>query len=248
MSLAAPAPEPAAPAILETRGLAKVYGGVAALQGVDFALRPGELHCIIGPNGAGKSTFFKLLMGIERPSEGRIYLKGRDITRLQAHQRARLGITVKFQNMRVYQDLPVYHNLFIPLRRHHSAREIPAVVARLLDDVHLAGTAEVHVRDLSHGQQQWLAIAMAVAAEPEVLLLDEPTAGMSPEETTATARIIRRLNEQGTSIIVIEHDMGFVRNLDSMTSVLHFGALFAQGSFKEIEANVEVQRIYLGTL
>ena len=235
-------------AILETRGLMKVYGGVAALQGVDFALKAGELHCIIGPNGAGKSTFFKMLMGIERPSAGSITFKGRDITRLQAHERARLGITVKFQNMRVYQDLPVYHNLFIPLRRHHKAREIPQVVERLLADVHLTGTTDEYVRNLSHGQQQWLAIAMAVAAEPEVLLLDEPTAGMSPEETSATARIVKRLNGQGTSIIVIEHDMAFIRDLDSMTSVLHFGALFAQGSFKEIESNIEVQRIYLGTL
>jgi branched-chain amino acid transport system ATP-binding protein len=234
--------------ILQTRELSKVYGGVAALQGVDFALKTGELHCIIGPNGAGKSTFFKLIMGIERPSSGKIIFKGRDITRLQPHERARLGITVKFQNMRVYQDLPVYHNLFIPLRRHHRPREIPAEVERLLVDVHLTGTAEEYVRNLSHGQQQWLAIAMAVAADPEVLLLDEPTAGMSLEETVATARIVKQLNGQGTSIIVIEHDMAFIRDLDAMTSVLHYGSLFAQGQFKDIETNLEVQRIYLGTL
>lgn len=248
--MSAPATKPAVAGtiILETRALMKTYGGVAALQGVDFALKTGELHCIIGPNGAGKSTLFKLLMGIERPSAGQIIFKGRDITRLQAHERARLGITVKFQSMRVYQDLPVYHNLFIPLRRHHRALEIPAVVERLLAEVHLSGTGEDYVRNLSHGQQQWLAIAMAVAAEPEVLLLDEPTAGMSPEETYATARIVKRLNGQGTSIIVIEHDMAFIRDLDSMTSVLHYGALFAKGSFKEIEANSEVRRIYLGTL
>lgn len=234
--------------IVGVSGLTKQYGGVAALRGVDFSVDRGELHCIIGPNGAGKSTFFKLLMGIERPTAGAIRYKGRDITSLGSFERARLGFSVKFQNIRVYQDLSVFHNLFIPLRRHHRMKDIPEQVAELLGQLRLAGTEDETVSSLSHGQVQWLAIGMSIAARPEVLLLDEPTAGMSDDETRETANIIRRLKVGGMTILVIEHDMTFIRDLDTRTTVLHYGRLFAQGTFSEIEANEDVHRIYLGTL
>ncbi len=234
--------------IVGVSGLAKQYGGVAALRGVDFSVDRGELHCIIGPNGAGKSTFFKLLMGIERPTAGAIRYKGRDITSLGSFERARLGFSVKFQNIRVYQDLSVFHNLFIPLRRHHRMKDISEQVAELLGQLRLAGTENETVSSLSHGQVQWLAIGMSIAARPEVLLLDEPTAGMSDDETRETANIIRRLKVGGMTILVIEHDMTFIRGLDTRTTVLHYGRLFAQGTFSEIEANEDVHRIYLGTL
>jgi ABC-type branched-subunit amino acid transport system ATPase component len=239
--------EPAG-AIVEVRDLHKDYGGVRAVNGLNLSVREDEIHCIIGPNGAGKSTFFKLLMGLERPTAGSVLYRGRDITRLPPFRRARLGLTVKFQNIRVYQDLTVFQNLFIPLRRHHRPSEISQQVARLLGHLHLAGSEGTLVRNLSHGQQQWLSIGMSMAVGPEVLLLDEPTAGMSVEETGETANIVRSLSAQGVTVIVIEHDMGFVRSLNSVTSVLHFGRLFAQGSFAEIEANEDVRRIYLGTL
>lgn len=234
--------------IIDISGLAKRYGGVAALQGVDFSIDRGELHCIIGPNGAGKSTFFKLLMGIERPTAGAIRYKGRDITSLGSFERARLGISVKFQNVRVYQDLSVFHNLFIPLRRHHRMKDIPEQVAELLGQLRLAGAENETVSSLSHGQIQWLAIGMSIAARPEVLLLDEPTAGMSDDETRETANIIRRLSASGMTILAIEHDMTFIRDLNTRTTVLHYGRLFAQGTFSEIETNEDVHRIYLGTL
>lgn len=234
--------------IISISGLAKQYGGVAALQGVDFLIDRGELHCIIGPNGAGKSTFFKLLMGIERPTAGTIRYKGRDITSLGSFERARLGISVKFQNVRVYQDLSVFHNLFIPLRRHHRMKNIPEQVAELLGQLRLAGTENETVSSLSHGQIQWLAIGMSIAARPEVLLLDEPTAGMSDDETRETANIIRRLSASGMTILAIEHDMTFIRDLNTRTTVLHYGRLFAQGAFAQIETNEDVHRIYLGTL
>ncbi|MCE2483256.1 MAG: ABC transporter ATP-binding protein [Alphaproteobacteria bacterium] len=234
--------------IIDTSGLVKQYGGIAALQGVDFSVDRGELHCIIGPNGAGKSTFFKLLMGIERPTAGAIRYKGRDVTSLSSFERARLGFSVKFQNIRVYPDLSVFHNLFIPLRRHHRMKEIPAQVAQLLGELRLSGTESETVSNLSHGQIQWLAIGMSIAAEPEILLLDEPTAGMSDDETRETAEIIRRLSATGMTILVIEHDMAFIRDLDTRTTVLHYGRLFAQGTFSEIEANDDVHQIYLGTL
>ncbi len=234
--------------IISISGLAKRYGGVAALQGVDFSIDRGELHCIIGPNGAGKSTFFKLLMGIERPTAGTIRYKGRDITSLGSFERARLGISVKFQNVRVYQDLSVFHNLFIPLRRHHRMKDIPEQVAELLGQLRLAGAENETVSSLSHGQIQWLAIGMSIAARPEVLLLDEPTAGMSDGETRETANIIRRLSASGMTILAIEHDMTFIRDLSTRTTVLHYGRLFAQGAFSQIETNEDVHRIYLGTL
>jgi branched-chain amino acid transport system ATP-binding protein len=236
-----------APVIIETRDLVKAYGGVRASDGLSLQVRQGELHCVIGPNGAGKSTFFKLLMGTETPTSGAVLLKGQDISRLKPFQRARLGLTIKFQNVPIYQDLTVEQNLFIPLRRHCAPRDIPAEARRLLARVHLAGTEALVARNLSHGQQQWLSICMSLAARPEVLLLDEPAAGMSPQETADTGRIIRELNAQGVTIIVIEHDMEFVRELDCRVSVLHYGRLFAQGTMDEIEADENVRRIYLGS-
>lgn len=240
--------EPIGSPILEVRDVHKVFGGVRALNGLSLSIAEGEIHCILGPNGAGKSTFFKMLMGTDTPTSGQILYKGRDITRVPAFGRARLGLSVKFQNIRVFADLTVFQNLFIPLRRHYSARQIPERVEALLSQISLAGTEHRLAKELSHGQQQWLAIAMSMAFDPEILLLDEPTAGLSVEETEKTAAIIRQLNAQKVTTIVIEHDMGFIRDLCARTSVLHYGKLFAQGSFDEIAADADVRRIYLGTL
>lgn len=232
--------------ILETRNVSKNFGGVRATDNLSLSIQPGELHCMIGPNGAGKSTFFQLLIGTIRPTSGQIFLKGQEITRLPPYARARMGLGIKFQNMRVYSELTVFQNFFVPLRRHHKPQEMPELVDRLLRRVHLTGLEDELVKNLSHGQQQWLSIGMSIALEPEVLLLDEPAAGMGPEETAWTADILRALNADGITVIVIEHDMGFIRSLHSRTSVLHLGALFAQGSFDEIERNEEVLDIYLG--
>lgn len=234
--------------IVEVQDLHKDYGGVRALNGLTMTIGRNEIHCIIGPNGAGKSTLFKLLMGIERPTSGRVFYRGQDITALPPFRRARLGLTIKFQNIRVYQDLTVFQNLFIPARRHHRPADIQDQVAQLLARINLEGTEDTLVRNLSHGQQQWLSIGMSLAVDPEVLLLDEPTAGLSVEETAETANIIRNLRDRGITVVVIEHDMEFVRNLNSVTSVLHLGRLFAQDSFAAIEANEDVRRIYLGAL
>lgn len=234
--------------ILEMRDVHKLYGGIRALNGLSLRIAEGEVHCILGPNGAGKSTFFKMLMGTERPTSGTIVYKGEDITRTQAFRRARMGISVKFQNMRVLGDLTVFQNLFIPLCRVHPRDAIPAEVAALLALVGLPGTEERLVRHLSHGQQQWLAIAMSLASRPDLLLLDEPTAGLSSEETERTAEIIRAVNRDGMTVVVIEHDMAFIQSLEAHTSVLHLGRLFADGTFEEVAANEDVKRIYLGTM
>ncbi|MGA0533025.1 ABC transporter ATP-binding protein [Hansschlegelia sp. KR7-227] len=233
--------------ILAVRDVHKVYGGVHALNGLSLEVQAGEVHCVVGPNGAGKSTFFKTLIGVERPTSGAVIYKGRDVTRLPAFRRARLGLSVKFQNISAFGELTALQNLFVPLRRNHRKAEIPARAAAVLARVGLPGVEDVEVRRLSHGQQQWLSIGLSIAAEPDLLLLDEPAAGLSAEETTKTAGLIRELNSQGMTIIVIEHDMGFIRSLKARTSVLHYGRLFAQGEFDEIAANEDVRRIYLGT-
>lgn len=235
-----------APPILEIRDVTKNFGGLRAIDDLSLRIPTGELHCMIGPNGAGKSTFFKLLMGTIRPTSGRIFLNGEDITRLQPHQRARRGLGIKFQHMQVYSELTVFQNFFIPLRRHHRPREMPELVAGFLERIHLHGLENEVVRNLSHGQQQWLSIGMSIALEPTVLLLDEPAAGMGSDEARRTADIIKSLSAEGMTVIVIEHDMEFIRSLSARTSVLHLGRLFMQGSYAEIEINRDVRKIYLG--
>ena len=219
---------------------------VQAVDGVDFALEPGALRCIIGPNGAGKSTFFKLLLGSIKPDSGTIRFRGRDVTRVEPHRRAHMGIGVKFQHLGVYGDLTVRHNLQLPLQHSLSGEAMDAEIARLLERLNLAGTEERRVAELSHGQRQWLAIGMALAMRPVLLLLDEPTAGMGPEETRATGTLVSSVHADGVTIVVVEHDMAFVRQLGAPVTVLHYGRVFAEGSLAEIENNEEVRNIYLG--
>jgi ABC-type uncharacterized transport system ATPase subunit len=233
-------------AILEARDVHKVYGGVRALNGLTLSIMEGDIHCVVGPNGAGKSTLFKTLIGVERPTSGQIFYKGEDVTRLPAFRRARRGISVKFQNISAFGELTALQNLFVPLRRNHPKAEIPDRAGAVLARVGLAGIEDTPVRHLSHGQQQWLSIGLSIAAEPDLLLLDEPAAGLSVEETTRTADLVRNLNASGMTVVVIEHDMGFIRSLRARTSVLHYGQLFAQGEFDEIAASEDVRRIYLG--
>lgn len=232
--------------LLEVRGLVKAFGGVQATNSIDLSLATGELRCIIGPNGAGKSTLFKLLMGMIMPDAGTVRFAGADITYAQPHRRARLGIGIKLQNMGVYPNLTVRHNMLVPLHGGGNGRHPDAEIRRLLEPLRLADKAGWLVSDLSHGERQWLAIGMALAMRPRLLLLDEPTAGMGPEETRATGELIRSLNGEGVTVLVTEHDMAFVRQLQSRITVLHFGAVLAEGTLSEIEQHDEVRRIYLG--
>jgi len=236
----------AAEAIIETRGLSKRFGGVQAVAEVDFAVAPGEVRSIVGPNGAGKSTFFKLLLGSVRPDQGTVRFEGRDVTGLDPHRRAHLGIGVKFQNLAVYEALTVRHNLYLPLRHRHGRREVAGEISAMLDRLHLAGSQDRLAGHLAHGQKQWLAIGMALAMQPKLLLLDEPCAGLGTEETEATVALIKGVKEEGIAAVVVEHDMAFVRQLGAPVTVLHYGRIFAEGSLAEIEQHEEVRRIYLG--
>lgn len=230
--------------VLETDGLTKRFGGLTAVDDVDYQLPNNELRCLIGPNGAGKSTFFQLLVGRLQPTSGRIRFRGEDITDLEPHERARRGISLKFQNISVYPNLSVRENFRIPVQRTDA--DFAERIDELAELAGLTDEQDTLVDRLSHGQQQWLEIAMSMAIDPDLLLLDEPTAGMTIDETRETGALIRSLQEEGLSLIVIEHDINFVRQIADWVTVLHHGRLFAEGTVDEIEDNEAVQRIYLG--
>ena len=233
-------------AILTTKGLEKNFGGVFVARSIDFDLTPGEIHCLIGPNGAGKSSFFRLILGQHQPNAGAIFFDGRDITRLKPFERIRLGISVKFQVPGIFKALSVGQNLEIALQDHLSGHSLRAEIREVLEFVGLTGEASERAGNLSHGQQQWLEIGIAISVKPKLLLLDEPTAGMSPDETSRTGDMVHALNRDGMTVLAVEHDMTFVRQIADRVTVLHFGAIFAQGTIDEIVADERVAEIYLG--
>lgn len=232
--------------ILETRKLNKRFGGLHVTGDVDFALEPGEMHCLIGPNGAGKSTFFRLILGEHLSDSGQILFQDHDITRAKPFQRIRQGISVKFQVPGIFKELSTRQNLVIALQHHVDPRELGAEIDRLLHFLNLSHAQDQLAGNLSHGQKQWLEIGMAIGLKPRLLLLDEPTAGMTPDETHATGEMLKQLNAEGMTVLAVEHDMTFVRQIAQRVTVLHFGKIFAQGSIDQITADPRVAKIYLG--
>lgn len=230
-------------AILELHGLTRRFGGIVAADNVELSLEPGELHCLIGPNGAGKSTLFKLIVGLLKPQTGQIVYQGRDITRMQAYQRARLGLSMKYQTTRIFPKLTVGQNITIARSR---ARPEGDHLDWALQRLGLGERWDTPAGTLSYGEQHWLEMCMVLGNSPDLVLMDEPTAGMTPEETHATAGFLRELNARGPAVVVIEHDMGFIRDVAGRVTVLHQGRIFRQGELTEIEHDPEVQRIYLG--
>jgi branched-chain amino acid transport system ATP-binding protein len=214
------------------------------INGIDFQVTAGEIRCVIGPNGAGKSTFFKLITGEHRPSEGSVHFLGRDMSHVLPHERIRMGMSIKFQIPGVFPELTVRQHLQLGLHRARDDR--PESLDALLQRFMLEGEESVLAGNLSHGKKQWLEIAMAVSLGPKLLFLDEPVAGMSVEETHATGELIMRLREAGLTIMVVEHDMTFVKQIASRVTVLHGGRLFADGPLDEILARDDVAEIYLG--
>jgi branched-chain amino acid transport system ATP-binding protein len=231
-----------------TEGLAKRFGGVVATDRVSLDVPAGELRCIIGPNGAGKSTLFALLCGIYRPDQGRILLDGRDVTALPPFRRVRLGLGLTFQTNRAFHGLAVRQNLeaATPGRALHLDQATSERFRYAVDRFGLDPASSMPARELPHHQLQWLEIAMVLAAGPTILLLDEPTAGMSPDETMQTARVLQQLNRSGLTIVVVEHDVAFVREVAQRVTVLHQGRVFAEGTVEQINADQDVRRIYLG--
>jgi len=231
--------------LLEVRGLERHFGGVAAVGGVDFSVAAGELRSIIGPNGAGKSTFFNMLCGTLRPSAGRIAFKGRNVVGLPGHHFARLGIARKFQVPSVFESLSVRDNLAVAILPVSLPDRAAPGIEEVLEMMGLAAIAGRPAGELAHGQKQWLEIGMALMSAPKLLLLDEPTAGMTPEETRKTARLLLDLKGR-TAIVAIEHDMQFIRDLAAPTTVLHQGRVIADGPFEAIERDETIRDIYLG--
>ncbi|HYZ34559.1 MAG TPA: ABC transporter ATP-binding protein, partial [Crenalkalicoccus sp.] len=232
--------------ILATRDLCKSFGGLAAVSGVSLSVEQGQVHCLIGPNGAGKSTLFKLILGTYAPSAGSVLFRGEDVTAARPYQRVRRGMSIKMQQPSIFRELPVRQNLHIALQYHADRRHVAEEEARLLELLGLAAAADIQAGTLSHGQQQWLEIGMALALKPALLLLDEPTAGLSPEETERTGELILRLAREGMTVLVVEHDMAFVRQVAQQVTVLHLGRVFARGSVAEITVDPRVAEIYLG--
>ncbi len=231
---------------LEVRGVSKRFGGVTALDDVTLEFAPYQASCIIGPNGAGKSTLFGVLTGYHQVTAGTVLLNGEDITRLGPHRRARLGLGIKMQVPSVYGALPTQENLWLAAYAACGDRAAARRHAgRILAQLGLSEAAELPAGALAHGQRQWLEIGMVLATEPSVILLDEPTAGMTRDETEQTERLITRLRSRAT-VVVVEHDMEFVRRLDAPITVLHMGELFTQGSFDELSRDERVLNIYLG--
>jgi urea transport system ATP-binding protein len=232
--------------LLRAERLTKSFGGILAVDHLDFALAQGELRCLIGPNGAGKSTLFNLISGLIRPDTGRILFKDEDVTHLPPYQRVRRGVCQKFQTTRVYRAMSVAQNLLVASGGAKPGRLQNGRLDWALAALKLDVDRDVPAGALPHSHQQWLEICLALATAPELLLLDEPVAGMTPEETALTARFLDDLNRQGLAVLVVEHDMNFVREIARNVTVLHYGRVFGEGTLEEIEANHEVRRIYLG--
>ena len=233
----------------------RAYGSLLAVNGVDFSVREGELRSIIGPNGAGKTTFFRLISGEVPPTSGRIWFKDREVTGMRQHAIARLGVAKSYQITSVFPHLTVFENVRVAAqgsaqaldfwRRADSLAEARARADEVLTTVGLSPKSHLLAAQLSHGEQRHLELAIALAANPVLLLLDEPTAGMSPEETDETMVLIGELRARRT-IILVEHKMKLVMKISDRITVLHQGQVLADGTPEEIRANETVQRTYLG--
>lgn len=242
----------------KTEHLTRAFSGFRAVNDVSLEIPTGGVRTIIGPNGAGKTTFFNLLSGLLPPSGGRIFFGGRDITRLAAHERARLGIARSFQITNIFAKLSVFENVRLAVQAIYDgkanfffpSRTFGGVGARtraILDDIGLAGIAEALAENLSHGDQRRLEIGLVLARDPQVLLLDEPLAGMSPAETHATVDLIQRI-APGRTIVLVEHDIDVIMQISASITVLQTGQVLAVGTPQEIRENEAVQRAYLGGL
>ena len=210
--------------LLQTQDLSMHFGGVRAVRQVNFSLAEGELRCLIGPNGAGKSTFFKMLTGQLQPTHGQVLFRGKDISQAHAHDIARLGIGIKTQVPSVFDGLSVRENIWLATNRLHSGDKARRVVDEMLARVGLTEAAERLVGQLAHGQRQLVELGLVLATDPELILLDEPAAGMTHEEVNKTAELLREINRT-KALIVVEHDMQFIRMIAKQVTVFNQGSV-----------------------
>ena len=231
--------------LLQTRDLSMHFGGVKAVRNVNFTLAEGELRCLIGPNGAGKSTFFKMLTGQLEPTHGQVLFRGHDISRAHAHQIARLGIGIKTQVPSVFDGLSVRENIWLAASRLHSGERARRLVNEMLERVGLTDAAERLVGQLAHGQRQWVELGLVLSTDPDLILLDEPAAGMTHEEVLKTAELVREIN-RSKALIVVEHDMQFIRMIAKQVTVFNQGSVLVEDAVENIMRNPLVRDIYLG--
>ena len=242
--------------IIRTDALTVRFGGLTALNAVNFQVRPGEIRAIIGPNGAGKSTFFNCLTGVLRPTSGRIVFDGEDIAGLPPNRISQKGIARSYQITNILPNATTLENVRIAvqsrrhgwnmLKHHRDFHDIIDKTEAVLASVGLAAKAGELAANLSHGEQRNLEIGIALATEPQLLCLDEPTAGMSAAETHGTMELVRRIGKNLT-ILIVEHDMQVVMQLAQKITVLHYGAVLAEGTPQEIQHNPKVLEVYLKT-
>jgi len=241
---------------LKTQGLTKEFGKLRAVNEVTLEIHQGDIHAIIGPNGAGKSTYFNLITGYHQLTSGKVLFKEKEITHLPAYHRCKLGITRSFQITSIYPKLSVYESVLMGLMTHRritldffssAKKHFKEEVWRILEDVGLADQANRLGDSISHGDKKRLELGITLGTEPEILLLDEPTCGMSPDETESTMIFIKKLvEEKGLTVLFTEHDMSVVFGIAKRISVLHQGTLIADGKPEEVRANEEVRKVYLG--
>ena len=242
-------------ALLYLDGVHVSFDGFHAINNLSLTLEPGEMRAIIGPNGAGKTTMMDIITGKTKPDEGTVLFDGMtDLTRLDETRIAELGIGRKFQKPTVFESQTIEDNLLLALNVDHSvkgtlfwrgSRDEAERIDRVLETIRLTDARNRLAGSLSHGQKQWLEIGMLLAQEPKLLLVDEPVAGMTDAETAETARLLREINKTRT-VIVVEHDMTFVRDLDVKVTVLHEGSVLAQGTMQQVQSDERVIEVYLG--
>ncbi|AJE49156.1 ABC transporter ATP-binding protein [Celeribacter indicus] len=252
------APGGAAPApILNVSGLGRRFGAFVAVKGVDIRVEEGSIHALIGPNGAGKTTVFSMLSGFLKPTEGRIEYRGTDITGAGPTQVARRGMIRSFQISATFAHLSVHENVRVALQRKAGLAyqfwspesrldRLDARVAELLAEVGLAAERDTLAVNLSYGRKRMLEIATTLAVDPDLLLLDEPMAGMAHEDVERVVELIRRISD-GRTILMVEHNLSVVRNLCDRITVLQRGEVIAEGSYAQVSANPQVREAYIGT-
>ncbi len=242
------------PAIVKTEEVTVEFEGFRALSSLNFSMEEGELRVVIGPNGAGKTTLLDVINGQVRPTGGRVFFKNRDITGLPEHEIATLGIGRKFQTPSVFESFTLFENLELSWQKKKGVfntlfapldPSITKQICGVLEHVGLAGKGDKPAGSLSHGEKQWLEIGMVIVQDPDLLLIDEPVAGMTDDETEKTAQLLLSI-AQDQSILVIEHDMEFIRQIAQKVTVLHEGKILCEGPVDQIQRDPQVMKIYLG--